>query len=386
MDCNRAEKLLVGYLYQELSPAETVRIEKHLESCSRCARTLENWKAIHLGFQRTVEEPPSAPYLKEKILATARQELGRKNTFFENFYLILKPALILPVMLFAALAVFLIFQRNTQMAQAPKPQPAAVQETAPSSRLDPDTENKLRSLGYVGEDQQAGSRSAKEVSKPSLSRDRNELADSMEARKQDEGRENDVAVQQYDLKAKTETLSKDRPSAPEPSYVQEKETISPPVAASPVPAQPPAPAEEGKGMEVKNAAFKKAQVYFERNDLNKGKTEAEQAIVQDKTGSLAAEFHEAGKKYQSNKEPEQAIVQYNLVLNNYPYYEQSPDVILRLAEAYEQIGAYDKALNSYQQLRQYPALKNTADQKIGEMMKKRKAQEQLRSLGYVDKQ
>ena len=55
-------------------------------------------------------------------------------------------------------------------------------------------------------------------------------------------------------------------------------------------------------------------------------------------------FHQAGIQYQNSKEPEQAIAQYNIVLNNYPRYNGSPDVLQRLAESYEQIGEYDNAV------------------------------------------
>src|SRR5262245_41790891 len=68
MDCNKAEKLLVEYLYQELSPEKTLEMEKHLEVCDACSKTLENWRAIHRGYQRSEEPPQPAPYMRQRIL------------------------------------------------------------------------------------------------------------------------------------------------------------------------------------------------------------------------------------------------------------------------------------------------------------------------------
>ena len=54
------------------------------------------------------------------------------------------------------------------------------------------------------------------------------------------------------------------------------------------------------------------------------------------------------------------------------------------AESYEQIGDYDQAVKTYEQLARFPNLKNTARQRIGEMQKRQKSRDQLRSLGYAD--
>ena len=156
----------------------------------------------------------------------------------------------------------------------------------------------------------------------------------------------------------------------------------PPPAAAP---QPASEAAGGSKPDATVANFQKAQVLFKNNDLPQGKNVAEEAIRTDKDKSLASQFHEAGRQYQSQGEPQQAIVQYNLVLNNYPDYPGSPDVLMRLAESYEQIGEYGKAIRTYQQLARIPSMQKAAEDRMRTLSKKREVQEQLRSLGYVEK-
>src|SRR5262245_29736652 len=134
MDCNKAEKLLVEYLYQELSPKYTVDLEKHLQVCDKCTQTLENWRAIHRGYQKTTDEAPAVPYLKQRILSAAKEELQRKPSFSERFFTILKTALILPVILFGLIATFMLYQnQGMKMAQAPAPAPKIAEQPSVSS-------------------------------------------------------------------------------------------------------------------------------------------------------------------------------------------------------------------------------------------------------------
>ena len=119
MDCKKAEKLLVEYLYQELSPRHTVDLERHLEVCDACTSMLENWRAIHRGYQKIIEEAPAAPYLSQRILAAAKEELKRKPSFSEKFVAILRPALILPVLIFALIATLMLYRtEDKQMAKS----------------------------------------------------------------------------------------------------------------------------------------------------------------------------------------------------------------------------------------------------------------------------
>jgi TolA-binding protein len=405
MDCKKAEKRLVEYLYQELSPKYTVDLEKHLQVCDKCTQTLENWRAIHRGYQKTTDEAPAVPYLRQRILSAAKEELQRKPSFSERFFLVLKPALILPVILFGLIATLMLYQtKPKQMSQAPVhavPEQPSVSSSsldldktkAPKREMykaeskpdtysnerekpvDKETEEKLRSLGYIG----TGSEK----------RDRLAAADEKAGAKDNRNKE----YRQDAPASRTEGLEPQKELAPQEQNASKNETgqaAGGAIAPSTPPASAPAQVQqlEAKKMaKVAEPTFEEAQNYFRNNNLNDGKVVAEQVIQNDKSqgrADFAVQFHEAGKRYQEHKEPEQAIVQYNLVLNNYPGYSGSPDVLLRLAESYEQIGDYDQALKVYQQLSQYPAMKNTAVRRIGDMQKKQKTRDQLKSLGYTD--
>ena len=389
MDCNKAEKLLVEYLYQELSPRHTVDIERHLEVCDACTATLENWRAIHRGYQKAIEETPAAPYLSQRILAAAKEELHRKRSFSEKFIAILRPALILPVLIFALIATLMLYKQDEkQMASfsdakkpASTPEPVvapktrevrAKQETGSReqnketerdevARRDKDAEDNLKSLGYIDSpDDRAAGKADQIASEGAESKLKKAGADYYEQPKESAA----TVLQPQEEGAKNERYPASQAAPPSPS-----------VAQSPVP-------EKVSGL--KDQSFANAQSEFQRNNLEEGQAVAKQAIENDKTGDLAGQFHQAGIQYQNSKEPEQAIVQFNLVLNNYPKYTQSPDVLFRLAESYEQIGDYDQAVKTYEQLARFPNLKNTARQRIGEMQKRQKSRDQLRSLGYAD--
>lgn len=413
MDCKKAEKLLVEYLYQELSPKYTVDLEKHLQVCDKCIQTLENWRAIHRGYQKTTDEAPAVPYLRQRILSAAKEELQRKPSFSERFFTVLKPALILPVILFGLIATLMLYQTKPKMmSEAPMP-PAKVIPEQPSvssssldfdkrkaaegeryseskpdtyrneraKPLDEETSEKLKSLGYI--------------STGSEERDRLTSADKKA------GGKDAPYNKEYEQNAPApKTIEPQREEAPQEQNASKNETgqvAGGAIAPATPPSSAPAPI-QAQQLEAKKMAkaattperdFEVAQENFSRNNLNDGIAVANQAIQNDKSqgrADLAVQFHEAGKRYQQNKEPEQAIVQYNLVLNNYPAYSGTPDVLLRLAESYEQRGDYDQAVKTYQQLAQYPTMKNTAVRRIGDMQKKQKARDQLRSLGYTDQQ
>jgi tetratricopeptide (TPR) repeat protein len=407
MDCKKAEKRLVEYLYQELSPKYTVDLEKHLQVCDKCTQTLENWRAIHRGYQKTTDEAPAVPYLKQRILSAAKEELQRKPSFSERFFLVLKPALILPVILFGLIATLMLYQTQPkQMSQAPVhavPEQPSVSsssldldkskapkrekykaESKPDTYsnerekpVDKETEEKLRSLGYID----TGSEE----------RDRLAAADEKAGAKDNQNKE----YRQDAPASRTEGLEPQKEMAPQEQNASKNETgqAGGAFAPSTPPASAPAPVQQLEAKKMAKTAttperdFEVAQENFARNNLNDGVVAANQAIQNDKSqgrADLAVQFHEAGKRYQASQEPEQAIVQYNLVLNNYPGYTGSPDVLLRLAESYEQIGQYDQALKVYQQLAQIPTMKTTADRRISNMQKKQKTRDQLKSLGYTD--
>ena len=161
MDCHKAEKLLVEYLYQELSPEKTLEVEKHLETCDACAKTLHNWRGIHRGFQRSNDVPQPAPFLKTRILAAAREEVVRKPALSERILSWVKPALILPILVFGLLV--LLFFPATSNWKWQKLEGSCTGRTgsvacrsAPqkTAELDKESLDKLQNLGYMSEEKQ----------------------------------------------------------------------------------------------------------------------------------------------------------------------------------------------------------------------------------------
>ena len=409
MDCNKAEKLLVEYLYQELSPKYTVDLEKHLQVCDKCTQTLENWRAIHRGYQKTTDEAPAVPYLRQRILSAAKEEMQRKPSFSERFFTILKPALILPVILFGLIATLMLYQnKSAMMSQAPtvgkvvpeqpsissssldldkrraangerysESKPDTYRNERAKEPVDKETSEKLKSLGYI--------------STGSEERDRLSASDEKAGSKD--------APREYKQNAPAKVAEEEQPqrelTTPQEQNASKTETgqvVGGAIAPASPPSSAPAPIQaqqlEAKKMaKMQEPSFEEAQNQFRQNNLNDGVNTANQVIQQDKNqgrADYAVQFHEAGKYYQKNKEPEQAIVNLNLVANNYPNYSGLPDVLLRLAESYEQIGDYNQALKTYQQLAQIPTMKTTADRRINDMQKKQKTRDQLKSLGYTD--
>lgn len=410
MDCNKAEKLLVEYLYQELSPKYTVDLEKHLQVCDKCTQTLENWRAIHRGYQKTTDEAPAVPYLRQRILSAAKDELQRKPSFGERFFTVLKPALILPVILFGLIATLMLYQSKPKMmSEAPTPMPAKVipeQPSVSSSSLDFDKRKAAEGERYSESkpDTYRNERAKMPVDKETAEKLKGLGYTSTGAEEQDrltasdeKAGGKDTASRDYKQNAPADVPEKREPQRElAPQEQEASKTEAGQVAGAIAPAAPPASApapvqaqqlEAKKMAKLQEPSFEEAQNQFRQNNLNDGVNTANQVIQQDKNqgrADYAVQFHEAGKFYQKNKEPEQAIVNLNLVANNYPNYSGLPDVLLRLAESYEQIGDYNQALKTYQQLAQYPTMKSTADRRINDMQKKQRSRDQLKSLGYTD--
>lgn len=410
MDCSKAEKLLVEYLYQELSPEKTLEMEKHLETCDACAKTLENWRGIHRGFQRSNDIPQPQPFLKTRILAAAREEAERRPSLAERLLFWVKPAVILPVVIFGLLVLLFMPARQSDMAKAKAPAQAETTSTpavaaqreaqpAEGGRVTTKEVKDLKALGYVG---------GEKTDQPSTEAYSDELRRKEEV-DAERSRDQEVSSTLDDKAKKTGYFGEPAaaPTAPgkrEPSAVYEAQPadvapqenkLAEKQVAAPAPAlqSPPqaAPSQAASGLvagtkpDETEANFQKAQFLSKNNDLPQAKKAAEDAIRTDKDRALASQFHEAGRQYQSQGEPQQAILQYNLVLKNYPDYSGSPDVLLRLGESYEQVGEYVNAIRTYEQLGQIASMKKVADEKMRTLTKKKQVQEQLRSLGYVDK-
>lgn len=411
MDCSKAEKLLVEYMYQELSPEKTLEMEKHLETCDACAKTLENWRGIHRGFQRSNDIPQPQPFLKTRILAAAREEAERRPGFVERLMVWVKPAIILPVVIFGLLVLLFMPAKQSDMAKAKAPAQAETTSTpavaaqreaqpAEGGRVTQKEVKDLKALGYVG--------GSEKTDQPSTEAYSDELRRKEEA-DANRSRDQELPITLDDKAKKTGDFgdSAAAPAAPgkrEPSAVyeaqpaevaQQENKLAEKQVMAPAPAlqSPPqaAPSQAASGMvagtkpDETEANFQKAQILSKNNDLPQAKKAAELAIRTDKDRTLASQFHEAGRQYQSQGEPQQAILQYNLVLKNYPDYSGSPDVLLRLGESYEQVGEYVNAIRTYEQLAQIASMKKVADEKMRTLTRKKQVQEQLRSLGYVDK-
>src|SRR5262249_2922117 len=129
-------------------------------------------RAIHNGYQKMEDLPAPSPFLKQRIVAAAEEELARKPSFATRLFAVLRPAIAIPVILVALLALWpLWMEKKTEMAEtkavaapsvslknkveAKAPARPESNATAPRSadqpKLSREDEEKLRSLGYVAE-------------------------------------------------------------------------------------------------------------------------------------------------------------------------------------------------------------------------------------------
>jgi tetratricopeptide (TPR) repeat protein len=376
MNCKKAEEYLVDYLYQELSANKTLEIEKHLRSCAHCTKTLESWRAIHRGYHRTAEEPQVAPYLKQKILIAAEEELARPASWKERLILGLKIATV-PLAIFVLLLFLNPANKKDEIASV-RQKPAApqtVQEEKPQVAKEPLPNS-------VPERKQDINQNADKR------RDQDVFADKVSAPKDAEKLKKDVYREEAGEKENAARMASGR-------------MYNEPAAAAPAPSAPPQAEQQslqGKTEEMdyrqkaaqvssdmKNAdeSFQEAQMNLDQNNVKVAQEKYQEAISLDNGKSLANELHQSGKQYQSQGEYAKAILQYKLVQTNYHNYADMDDVLLRLGDSYAEIGQFDKALQTYKQIRSQAQQKVAID-RIRQLQKKQEAQEQLRTLGYVD--
>jgi mycothiol system anti-sigma-R factor len=67
-DCGKCEELLQPYLDRELSEAERVEAEQHLDDCSYCRRRYRFEAALRRYVRQAVDEPMPAE-LRERLAA-----------------------------------------------------------------------------------------------------------------------------------------------------------------------------------------------------------------------------------------------------------------------------------------------------------------------------
>jgi tetratricopeptide (TPR) repeat protein len=376
MNCKKAEEYLVDYLYQELPAKKTLEIEKHLHGCVHCTKTLESWRAIHRAYQRNAEEPQVAPYFKQKILAVAEEELSRSPSWTERFTVGLKFATI-PIAIFV-IVLFLTQQEKEIVMNKPQEQVAA---PAPKSEVARVTrqletpaarERKQDSTGYGGKRSEVDSATDKLQARPY-----DERLDKDLAQKNKEAADSNAPV--GGLAANEKPPAAPAASAPAQELQQygaqadyEEQAKSKPLAARKVSAVSKKTADE---------PFQKAQQELERSNMRGWQSNVQEAISLDDQKTLASKLHQEGNIYQSRGEYGKAIPNFEQVQSNYRDYPQRDDVLLRLGDSYAEVGQFDKAVRTYQQVS--PLQQRVARERIQRLQKKQEAQEQLRSLGYV---
>jgi TolA-binding protein len=375
MNCKKAEEYLVEYLYQELPAKKTLEVEKHLDGCVHCTKTLGSWRAIHRAYQRNAEEPQIAPYFKQKILAVAEEELSRSPSWTERFSLGLKFATI-PIAIFVV--VLFLNQKEKPIAMN-KPQQ---QVTAPASKMEPARDTK-----------QLETPVARERKQDSISyggkRGESDYANQLKARPYDQRLDKDVKEKNEeeaatDAPAESRIANEPPPAAPAasppPQEIEqygaqadyEEQGKSEPVAARKI---------SSVSKKTPEEPFQKAQDELKRNNTKGWQVNVQEAISLDDQKTLASKLHQEGNIYQSRGEYGRAIPNFEQVQANYRDYPQRDDVLLRLGDSYAEVGQFDKAVRTYQQVS--PFQQRMARERIQRLQKKQEAQEQLRSLGYV---
>jgi tetratricopeptide (TPR) repeat protein len=379
MNCKKAEEYLVEYLYQELPAKKTLEIEKHLGECATCAKTLESWRAIHRGYQRSAEEPQVAPYFKQKILAAAEDELLRKPSWSDRLLFGLKIATV-PIAIFVVLIVF-NQAKNKAPEMAMKNERA--EQHAPATVSEKET--RQQEAAPQAKQQLQGYRDRTE----SYSYDKLKAAPPADEEKRlkdykENAKKESDALERSDLDQPTPSPAAP-PAASEPAPQQEEQSYGGAKPDQREIAQAPS-AQKGAAIspvsKTTNESWNQVQSSLENNDLKGAQKNAQDAISQDSYRSLAGQFHQEGIVSQNKGEYGKAIFSYTQVQSNYRDYPELDDVLLRLGDSYAQIGEFGKAVKAYQQVS--PAKQKMAQQRIQQLQKKREAQEQLRSLGYVD--
>jgi anti-sigma factor RsiW len=372
-NCKKIEEYLVDYLYQELAAKKTLEVEKHLRSCTQCTQTLESWRAIHRAYQRSTEEPQVASYTKQKILAVAEEELLRSPSWNERFLWGLKIATV-PIAIFV-LVLFLNAQKDpevemTKAAPEPAPRRMAARQDAPVPLPVPSA-----AAPDAGEHKQAEleSQASRKVEAPKLKdqsySDRNEEVSAKE-----------------DVRALGSVGEEAPPPSPPAAEGPPMDAVSNMERdASQVKVKVASPQQKAASITAvsKKAEepLEKAQEQFRSKNVKEGQNLLRQAISSDDEKSLAGKLHEQGSTYQNQGEYGLAITHYENVQSNYKDYSRMDDVLLRLGDSYAEVGEFNKAVNVYRQVS--PSQRKIAVERIQRLQKKREAQQQLESLGYI---
>ncbi|HEY4491272.1 MAG TPA: tetratricopeptide repeat protein, partial [Acidobacteriota bacterium] len=321
-----------------------------------------------------------------------KEQLTKEPSWIQSALAVLKPVIVLPIIVVSLLAVlYMQFTPARKMAvhkfdvqKAPPVSEMSEPRLRDNRELATEEKKELKSLGYVGDDE-------------------SDRQKDLAARRQSVPKSSEVVGGESEPSVAFDSLEKESRSD------QPQAEVAPPAApeAASAPAEAPAsPANEGyvsrgetkqeqlglghKAAKVAGLTgqsnFQEAQMKFREDNLKEGWTYANKAIQEDRTGSLASEFHSTGKRFQATKDYDKAIVQFQLVADNYRDYAYLQDVLLRLAASHIELGQWDEARAVYQRLlRLYPSNKDALDH-LNELNKKEKAQRQLQSLEADKKQ
>jgi|GEM_PF-5987158 len=365
MNCKKAEEYLVEYLYQELSAKKTLEIEKHLHGCAHCTKTIESWRGIHRGYQRSVEEPQLAPYFKQKILAAAEEELLRPPSWQDRLLFGLKIATI-PVAIFLIVILFNQKQNPPNMAMKQRETaaaPATVSEPAPEGR-EQEPKSSMEGKRDLG----------------TYTRKESYVLDKLKAAPAEKKA---ADYDQESAKSEADTPL-NRPSTPERQDEQSFAGSASPEPAQMEQAQAPQKAAQISTVSKTNAneLFLEGQKKLQNKDTQSGVDDLRKAISEGNPKELPSQFHQNGNLYQSKGDYANAIIQFRLLQTNYPDYQYMDNVLLRLGDSYSEIGQFDNAVKAYRQVS--GGQQKVAQERIRQLQKKSEAQEQLKSLGYID--
>ena len=86
MDCAAMESRLIDYLYGDLSGEETDRYEGHLEGCAACARMVSEMKGMQGVYREVMTEEPS-PWVRQRVMAFAEEHAEEERRKGKGFFL-----------------------------------------------------------------------------------------------------------------------------------------------------------------------------------------------------------------------------------------------------------------------------------------------------------
>jgi anti-sigma factor RsiW len=108
MDCDQVRNLLDAYVDDELDPATSLEIERHLDDCAGCAERLQNRRALKQGLQADALYYRAPDALRQRVQSAlpgtpASRRTGWTDRLRQNVWVSMAAALILGVLLSTAL-------------------------------------------------------------------------------------------------------------------------------------------------------------------------------------------------------------------------------------------------------------------------------------------